>query len=173
MTLSIPANDHGRIYVYSVPGVAPPGIVAKEPEALKEVFGADLNPDYVDVVNADELSGLPLASYIRQGYDMPEDGMNAELLNSQRGIVVLLMSRAFGDEAVELNPTSAVEYVTTVAEPSSFTAPEVLRSEGAAGDVGPGKGRKVPSDAALSGRVAMVALVVLFAVVGLMLWVAA
>jgi len=104
---------------------------------------------------------------------MPEDGMNAELLNSQRGIVVLLMSRAFGDEAVELNPTSAVEYVTTVAEPSSFTAPEVLRSEGAAGDVGPGKGRKVPSDAALSGRVAMVALVVLFAVVGLMLWVAA
>lgn len=173
MSLAIPGNDHGRIYVYAVTGLAAPGLRDKDSDALREVFGHDLNTDFVDVVHTETLSGLPLSSYIKQGYEMPDDGMDAELLDSQKGTVILLMSSAFGGEAVELNPTSAVNYVTTIAEPSSFTTTEPLRSKGAEGVVPGAGGKKAPSDAALSGRVAMIALIVLFAVVGVMLWIAA
>jgi len=46
-----------------------------------------------------------------------------------------------------------------------------LRSDGAAPQAAEPKPRKSPSDAAMSGRIAMLALVVLAVLVGLMIWV--
>ena len=52
-----------------------------------------------------------------------------------------------------------------------MSAPRTIPTKSATGTLP--QGRKKPSDAAMSGRIATYALLILFALVGLMIWIAA
>jgi hypothetical protein len=172
MTLTIPANDHGLIRVFKVTDPLPEGLSDRTPEALLALFGTDaLDPTYIDVVDTRDLSGLTLLDYLNQGYDIPPEAAVDPALRDLHGIAVLIMSRASAGRDVTLTLAPQVTRVTTTGAPARLTAPAApLTSDAATGTV---TGSKAPpSNAAMSGRVATIALLVLFALVALMIWVA-
>ncbi|WP_386680308.1 hypothetical protein [Loktanella sp. R86503] len=172
MTLTIPANDHGLIRVFKITGPLPEGLSDRTPDAILALFGTDaLDPTYIDVVDTRDLSGLTLIDYLNQGYDIPQEATVDPALRDLRGIAVLIMSRASAGRDVTLNLAPQVAHVTTTGAPARLAAPAApLTSDAATGTVTGGKAP--PSNAAMSGRVATIALLVLFALVALMIWIA-
>jgi len=171
MTQRIPANDHGKIRVFRVVPPGPTGILDKTSDALSAALGTTaLNPDFVDVFDAAALDTMSVADFLRQGYGFDLDKADETMLAGLAGIIILVMSRATGGNAVELTLGPDVIHVTTCGEGAQLTAPEILTSDAAKGAITPPP-LKQKSDAAIGGRVAMVALVVMFAVFGLMIWV--
>ena len=174
MSITIPADDYGQIRVFSMPAPLPPDLAQKDTAALRALFGVEgLNPDFVDVIDPRDLAPMGLADYLRQGYDVEPDAADtAALQGLSDRIVVLLMSRATTGDEVTLSLASDVRHETTLSTAAALAVPQAMRSDAARGVVGDPP-QKAPSDGAISGRVAMIALLVLFAVVGLMIWVAA
>ena len=172
MTLTIPATDHGLIRIFKVTGPAPAGLAEKTPAALHGLFGTDaLDLDYVDVVDTRELAGLTLLDYLHQGYDIPDAALADPAVRDLRGLVVLVMSRATRGQEVTLTLAPQITHVTTTGEPARLRMPgPAIATPSATGSVAGGK--SAPSDAAMSGRIATLALLVLFALVAVMIWVA-
>lgn len=170
--LSIPANDHGAIYVLELSRPAPDGLADKTDAAMMAVFGnVVLNTDYVDAIPPGMLTDMTLADLIRKGYEFPVSDHDAETLRGIFGTVVLVMSAAFGGEAMEIDLPADVRLVTTLRESASISAPQSLRSASAEGILQP-TSKKSPSDAAMSGRIATIALVAMFFLVAVMIWIA-
>ncbi len=172
MPLTLPTNDHGLIRVFRVTDPAPAGLAEKTPAALQALFGTDaLDVTYVDVVDTRHLAGLSLLDYLHQGYDVPSDAADDAALRDLTGVVVLIMSRAAAGQALTLTLAPQVTHVTTTGDPVQLRTPgQKLPSSSATGRV---TGSKAPPfAAAMSGRVATIALLVLFALVGVMIWVA-
>ena len=68
--LTIPANDHGAIYVLELNRPAPDGLADKTDAAMMAVFGpAVVNTDYVDAITPGMLTDMTLADLCaeRQG----------------------------------------------------------------------------------------------------------
>lgn len=172
MTLTLPANDHGLIRIFKIATPAPAGLEERTPAALAALFGTDdLDADYIDVVDTRHLAGLSLIDYLHQGYDIPDTATDDPALRDLKGVVVLLMSRAARGRAVTLTLADTVTHVTTTGDPARLRVPSAPVETAAAAGTVPG-GRAAPSQAAMSGRVATIALIVLFALVVLMIWVA-
>lgn len=171
--ISIPANDHGAIYVLELNRPAPEGLEAKTDAAMMAVLGPVLvNTDYVDAILPGMLADMTLPDLIRNGYDMQVSEREAEKLRGLFGTVVLVMSAAFGGKEVTVDLPSDVRLVTTLRETPHMTAPQPISTESAKGAITPPSGKKRPSDAALSGRIATIALVGMFLLVAIMIWIA-
>ena len=173
MTVTVPANDHGLIRIFSVTPPVSQALLDNEAVAVARALGTDgLNMDFVDVVDTRNLAGLTLLDYLHQGYDIPGDATDDAALREISGPVILVMSRATGGVETTITPATGVRHVTTVGAPARMAVPESpLPSAAAAGTVRPGKA--VPTERAMSGRIALIALLVLLAVVALMIWIAA
>lgn len=172
MSLHIPAHDHGRIYVFDVSDQTAEALDAAPDTALAQTFGVLLDSTFVDVVDTDDLGDMRLSDYIQTGYEIPADRLDRDAVNDITGTAVLIMSRAFGGAEVHLNLGASPRHVTTCSDPMALHPTTPLISEAAEGNLSAAPERKPVSDAAMSGRVAMVALAVMFALVGLMIWVA-
>uniref|UniRef100_UPI004047E676 hypothetical protein n=1 Tax=Yoonia sp. TaxID=2212373 RepID=UPI004047E676 len=170
--LTIPANDHGAIYVLELNRPAPDGLADKTDAAMMAVFGpAVVNTDYVDAITPGMLTDMTLADLIRNGYEMPVSEREAETLRGLVGTVVLVMSAAFGGAQMQIDLPADVRLVTTLREGAQMAAPQPIYAQSAKGIVPP-KPRKPSSDAAMSGRIATIALLVLFFLVAVMIWIA-
>lgn len=172
MSLHIPANDHGAIYVFEVQGTPPSDLSDKTDAALMAVFGpVVLNTDYVDVVAPDMLGEMSLPQLITNGYDMPVAKDVAEGLQAMAGTAVLVMSAAFGGQAATLDLPPHVSLVATLREKAAIKVSDPLTSDSAEGllDTKPTKPPK--SDARMSGMVATYALLAMFAFVALIIWI--
>ena len=169
--INIPAHDHGAIYMLELNRPPPEGLDDKTDAAIMSVFGnVVLNTDYVDVITPDMLAETALPDLIRNGYYMSLSTPQAEELRGLMGTVVLVMSAAFGGDAIDIDLPSDVRLVMILRETAGMAAPRPITTDSAFGTV-PQK-RKKPSDAAMSGRVATYALLVLFALVAVMIWIA-
>jgi len=168
--MHVPAHDHGAIYVLELQRPPPEGLEEKTDAAMMAVFGPlVVNTDYVDAITPGMLTDMALPDLIRNGYDMPISEATAEQLRGIFGTVVLVMSSAFGGAEVDINLPGDVRLVTVLRETPKMAAPRPISAD-TTGRVA--STRKAPSDAAMSGRIATYALLVLFALVGLMIWVA-
>jgi hypothetical protein len=172
MTVHVPANDHGAIYVFEVTGTHPAGLADKSDSALLAVFGPVLlNSDYVDVVYPATLMEMTLPEYITQGYDLPVTDELAEDLRKITNPAVLVMSAAFGGKEVTLDLPENVRIVTTLREKPAIKVIDPINSAGADGVLTPKPTKPPKSNARMSGMVAMYTLLAMFALVGLMIWV--
>lgn len=170
--ITIPANDHGAIYVIELRRPAPEGLEEKTDAAMMAVLGnVVVNTDYVDAITPGMLTDMTLPDLLRNGYEMPVSERDAEKLRSIFGTVVLVMSAAFGSDAMSINLPDDVRLVTVLRDAPQMHAPQPIVTESAKGIIQP-KGKKPVSDAAMSGRIAMIALVVLFLLVAIMIWIA-
>ena len=171
MTLTIPDTDHGKIRVFSI-AESIEGLLERKIEALVTTFGsAPLNTDFVDVIDLDALDEMSLIDYLCEGYDVEPDDADVTALTALEGVVVLIMSRAHEGAEITLVPAEGVRHVTTLGRGARMTVAASLESEAAQGVLPAGSGKAPKSDARIGGMVAMVALLVMFALVGVMVWV--
>ncbi len=172
MTLTIPANDHGRIRVFELPVPLSDTLRDKDPAALMQAFGvAALDPDYVDIFDLSALENMSLAQFVKHGYDIEPDTADLRALDGVSGGVALIMSRASGGHALSLTLAPGLRHVTTLGDKASLNVAPPLKSDAAEGLIPDPPAKDPPSNAAMSGRIATIALIVLFALVGLMIWV--
>ena len=171
--INIPANDHGAIYVLELNRPAPEGLEEKTDAAMMAVLGPVLvNTDYVDAITPGMLSDMTLADLIRNGYEMPVSERDAETLRGLFGTTVLVMSAAFGGKEMTVDLPADVRLVTTLREAAQMNAPRPITTESAKGAITPKPAKKQPSEAAMSGRIATIALVGMFLLVAIMIWIA-
>jgi hypothetical protein len=180
--MEVKEGERGRVRVFAV-DLAPSELAAfRDPDGdwpLKAALGADtLDPAHVEAFPVSDLEGLGLSGYLSEGHGIPDDqlaDMRARL-DAQTGPVMVLTSRAFHGTAQTLTPRAPLRLLASFTE----ERPPVSFAPLPSGDAG----RTAPSDdstaapprksaAAQSGRVAMIALLVLFALAAVVIWVAA
>lgn len=171
MTLTIPANDYGQIRIFALDMVPPSALKDKTPQGLAGAFGVLLNADFVDVVDTAALGEMTLVDYIRQGYDFETDAADQLALADVSGWVIFVMSRATEGAEATLDLSPGIRHVTTIGTPLTLNAPATLESDAADGILTP-RTKKPMSDARMGGMVATAALLVLFLLVAIMIWVA-
>jgi hypothetical protein len=169
MGITIPENDHGQIRVFATTLDLPHEVLQKQPGGMLALFGAPLNPDYVDIVRIDDLMGMSLTRYIHEGYDMAPDLVEAATVDRITGYAVLVLSRATDGKETTLEPGFGLRHITTYSPAASFAAHEALPSESAKGTIPSPDGPPAKSNARMSGMVATFALLVMFLLVGVMI----
>lgn len=174
MKLTIPTDDHGKIRVFSISTPMTDALRDKDPATMQELFGTSaLDTDFVDTFEVSALGEMTTSDYIQQGYDFKPDAADLVALNGLQGTAALIMSRATEGQDITLKLAPEVSHVTTLGDAASLSpkpAPESVAAKEVTEQV---VAKKAPSDAAMSGRVATIVLVILFALVALMIWVAA
>ncbi|WP_135504510.1 hypothetical protein [Roseovarius aestuariivivens] len=140
---------------------------------LREALDAEmLDADHVDLIRIDDLEGVGLAGYLEDGMGVSAEDIaeSRAALDRLTGTVLVVGSRAFGGTAQVLRPRAPLHLVATFTEERAPVSFDALPDESAQRP--PDAKKKPPSDAAMSGRVAMIALLVLFALTAVVVWVA-
>ncbi|WP_342068967.1 hypothetical protein [Yoonia algicola] len=171
MKIEIPADDFGQIRVFATDITLSPEVIEKTPRGLEHLFDADLNPDYIDIVRVSDLDGMALSTYIATGYDMAADLVDKAAVDAITGYAILVLSRATGGIETTLTLAEGVTHVTTYSPIARIVPQETLTSAASEGTLPPPPAKAPKSDARMSGMVATYALLAMFALVALMIWV--
>ncbi len=146
-------------------------------DGLAEALGVErLDGRDVQIVAIGEISDMGLSEFLTLGYEIDEAEIAPvrPILDELDGKVAILRSGAFDGHDVHLETDGGARLVATLHEggPPTPTLAHADRTvESAKRQVNAQQEKRRPSDAAMSGRVATVALLVLFALVGLMIWI--
>ena len=179
MSTQITANEHGKVRVFQLSATLASVLEQEETFAsLASALGVSIaDPDDVQIVADAVLRDLGLAQFLMMGYGIAEAeiGPEMEALNTLTGSFAVIRSGAFGEAATTLRPSEDAALIATFHEEGAAPAPLTpLQADSAQGTVAdPVPPVKKPkSDARIGGMVATLALLVLFALVGLMIWIA-
>lgn len=175
MTLEIPAHERGVIRVFAL-SMTQAKALRDDPNALNAALGAEVDPKFVEVFPVSDLEDIGLLGYLSSGNGVPGEQLapDRRKLEHLSGWVLIVFSQAFGDRAVTLTPPPTFTLIGTYNEAQpDWRAAETLTSEAAKPFTAPPETvKKKPSDAAMSGRIATLALIVMFALTGLVIWIA-
>jgi hypothetical protein len=170
---------------------------AERPDPVAALLGVDaLDPDFVEIFDLADLAGLGLSSYLATGNAIPEAQLAPDRarLDALQGPVLILFAAAFANRPVTLHPDPRLTLIGSYAEEIPPVEFEPLPDAGAKGSLGQprsdaltsghpasqtGTAQDAPpvqvqkySNARMSGMVATAALLVMFAMVSLMIWIA-
>jgi hypothetical protein len=155
-TLAVPPDDLHRL--------------RSDPTAIAALLGTPtVNTHYIDIFDVKDIDAIGLAQYLIDGNGAAEPQITADkpTLDAIRGPVLILTSGAANGT---LTPAPQLSLIGTYAEDTPPIIFEPLPTDSAKGLTGQGKAPM--SDARAGGMVATVALIVLFAITGLMIWMA-
>lgn len=184
-TIAIPAHEFGQVRVFSLSMSDAEARALKanqseggSPPPLELALGSEaLNDGHVEVFAVADLGDMGLAGFLVEGAGIPRADVEADRLRlaALDGWVMIVYSSAFQGIEQVLNPSAQLTLVASYRqEEMDWTAPVNLSTPSALPqyeDTPEPAPRKRPSDAAMSGRIAMLALIVAFLVVGLMIWI--
>lgn len=167
------------------------------PDPVPALLGVDfVDTDFVEIFDLADLTGLGLSEYLITGNAIPESQIAPDRarLDALRGPVLILFAAAFAKRPVTLHPDPRLTLIGSYAEDIRPVEFEPLPDAAAKGSLGapshntvtPGHAasqtgtvQDVPvptakkySNARMSGMVATAALLVMFALVSLMIWIA-
>ena len=179
MSITVPAFETGIVRLFAL---SMDGSTAK---ALKKDIGtqappllgvAQIDAEHVEVFPLADLADMALADYLVEGAGAMTAEVEADRpkLAALDGWVMVVYSAAFENREETLTPDPQLTLIGTYRQEGvDWSAPLDLSTPSALPHTGPVRPvRPRPSDAAMSGRIAMAALVVAFLLVGLMIWVA-
>ncbi|MFL4470256.1 hypothetical protein ACERZ8_10355 [Tateyamaria armeniaca] len=175
-TIDIPANQSGviRVFALSMTDIEAKALKS-DPAAINAALGAEVDAEQVEIFPISDLEGVGLVGYLNDGNAVPMDDLAPDRAKLDRlgGWVMIVFSRAFGGQATTLAPASALTLIGTYgAEGVDWRATKNVTSDAAKPYSAPqAEGKKRPSDAAMSGRVATVVLILLGLLVWLMVWI--
>ena len=173
--LSIPRNERGVVRVFSLSMTPAEAKALKEdPVAVNAMLGAEphLDASHVEVFPVRDLEDIGLVGYLLEGDAVSADQLAPDRTKLEKlgGWVLIVYSLAFEDRATDLHLTSALTLIGTYGETrTDWTAIQDVTSDAAKPDT---TVRKTASDAAISGRIAMLALIVIGLLTALMVWIA-
>ena len=178
----VKAHEHGIVRLFTVDTSAEPPMMSAEPDwaadaedppwPLRDALGVEyLDSDFIELFDVANLEGVGLPQYMIDGLGVSETDVEEDRarLEAIEGLILVVLSSAFGGFAGTLTPKSPLRWVGTYTEDRAPVSFKPLPSESAKGTTGD---KTPPSDAAMSGRVASIALLVLFALVAVVVWVA-
>ena len=136
-----------------------------------------LDTDHVQQLQTRILEDLTLQDFLRDGYGISDEEL-AQYKEALDGVqqdsflLLIIRSKAFESKPVTLNTSGEAQLIATLHEPGASVSFEALPNPDpeAVLEVVPQKKR--PSDAAMSGRIATVALLLMALLVWLMIWIA-
>ncbi|MEP4196651.1 MAG: hypothetical protein ABJL99_13560 [Aliishimia sp.] len=178
-TITIPAHEGNAIRVFAInlsfediaDALATPETQVK---LVADLLGASLDaPKQAEIIAIEDLEGLGLTGFLREGPGIPEDMLapHVSRLDALMGHILLLYPNAFLSE-VTLNIGPDLTFIADLkTDAPDWSDARILESE-AATTPAPRAGKKKPSDAAMSGRIATYALLVLGLLTWLMIWIA-
>ena len=130
----------------------------------------------VEIFPLSDLEGVGLPGYLADGHAVPEAQIAPDRIKLDKlgGWVLVLYSRAFEGAEVTLTPSPALTLIGTYGTPgTNWQSTETLSVEAAKPYSAPPETvKKRPSDAAISGRIAMVVLIGLALFTWLFIWIA-
>ncbi len=170
--------QYGEVWIYDLsdPLEMEIGQTGTLDSLAKAVGASNLNPDNVQIVQLDTVAELGLPAYLDMAYGIAQADMAGldEKFSGLSGSIAILRTNAFPEGGITLPPNDQARLVIVlneeIASPASLTP---LHSEASKGIVMPVTPIKKPkSDARIGGMVATVVLLLLFVLVGVMVWVA-
>lgn len=181
-TFNVSATERGVIRLFTVnlsadqiDGFREPDYEADTPAPMNKALGVTyLDSDFVELIAISDLTGLGLAGYMVEGLGVAEADIkpHASRLNSLSGHILIVLSAAFGEFETTITPTAPLKWIGTYTEEGASVKFEPLQSEAAKGIIAEPAGKPPKSDARIGGMIAMYALIAMFALVGLIIWVA-
>lgn len=173
--LTVTSGERGMLRVFALDAEL---AALPTPEAVTDALFAALGVTMLEaadiqIVTLADLSGLRLTDFLREAYDVPDAQINAHrgLLDAVTGKVALLRSGAFAGQAVTLPSEGPARLLACLDEPGVGPVPLVPLPFPDAGTLAV-PARPARSDAAILGRVAMAALLAIFALTALVVWIA-
>lgn len=174
MSLIVQANERGRVRVFAL-SLTPQEAraLANDPAEQAKTLGLQtLDSTYVEIFPVADLDELGLVGYLIEGNGIDPDslGKDRARLKALSGWVMVVYSRAFSEAALTLKTVPALTHIGTYTQPGvDWSSEQTLTSQAATTPSTPVK--KPVSDAAMSGRIATLALLVLFALTAVMVWI--
>ena len=179
MSINIPANERGivRLFALSMSNEAAERLKQDASEIMTALGSADtLDTEYLEVFPVSDLADIGLAGYLAEGNGIPDAQLAPDRGKLDRigGWVLIVYSRAFSDAPATLNPVPALTQIGTYgATRTDWRATETVEAEAAKPySAPPDPVKKRPSDAAMSGRIATLVLVLLALFTWLFIWIA-
>lgn len=173
--INIPRNERGivRVFALSLDPVAAQALKVSA-DAIKKTLGADIALDttHVEIFPVRDLHEIGLVGYLMEGDAVTADQLAPDRAKLEKlsGWVLIVYSLAFGDRSTTLKPDKALTLIGTYGETrTDWSSTRDVESD-AAKPVSDQPTR--PSDAAILGRIAMLALIVLGLLTALMVWIA-
>ena len=164
-TVHLPAFAPKLALVLAV-NEAEPGLEAAKTDAAKRavietLLGKEgVKLSHVDLMAIDDLDELGLSGYLAEGPGIADSELapHRARLDALIGYVLVLYSGAFKTDTDITLGKELTLIATLKQDPTSWDAGQVLESKAA---TEPMPAKKKPSDAAMSGRIAMLALLVI------------
>lgn len=174
--LKITSAERGLVRVFSLSMSETAAEALKgDADKLQAAIGAPVNPAHVEVFALKDLGDMSLAEYLVEGPGVDTKALDTDRikLGALEGWVLIVYSSAFAGVTGQVTPRADLTLIGTYPQEGvdwsdtvDLSTPSALPYQNATPTV-----RKTPSDAAMAGRVATAALLVIFALVGLMIWV--
>jgi len=172
-TLEVRANERRvvRVFALDVPAEQI-RFLRDEPAAIADMLGlAEIDADHIDLIKLSDLDEYGLGGYLTEGCDVKEDELSplADKLNTLKGYVLVVLSRAFGGKALTLEPKPGLRLVANFGQvPTDWNARETLDVESAKPATGP---RTPPRQArADARRIGGTIFAVFMVAIALILW---
>lgn len=163
-----------RVFALDMTAAEVQALRAEGPSGLAAFLGVGaVDPGHVEIFDVADLGAVGLAGYLIEGNGLAEAQIAADrgLLEDQRGFVLIVFSGAFRGVATTLRPSARLALIGSYAESVDPVHFAPLPFEDADGMMAAG-GTPMMSNARVSGMVAAAALVVLFALTALLVWLA-
>lgn len=123
-----------RVFALDVPP-AQIRFLKEEPAAIADLLGLlTIETDHVDLIRLTDLDDLGLEGYLSEGCDVPQQDLApvSDDLGSLKGYVLVVLSRAFGGNAVTLAPKPGLSLVATFGQSATdWSATQTLDIESA------------------------------------------
>jgi hypothetical protein len=176
----VDADEAGIVRLYEVTLPAPEAKALTAYDVQQALNAPELDTDSVEIFSVNDLEEIGLRGYIETGLGIASRDIDpyAERIVDLDGYVVVVLSKAFAGQMTSLVHKHPLRPIGAFKEASAQTPTITLESDAA---VTPpevddtsleGKPKKKKSDAAMSGMIATYALLTMFALVGLMIWIA-
>jgi hypothetical protein len=165
-------RENGRVRVFSMDETD--GADRPMFSFQRAINATQMNAENVQRVDLADLGDMALSDFLIAGYDPDRATFDLlkDTLDALTGIVFVVRSSAFMDRPVTLTTTGDATLVATFYEQKTPVSFENLPSGGTKGPVEGAPRKKKPSDAAMGGRVATIALLVMAALVWVMIEIA-
>ncbi|MEM7731200.1 MAG: hypothetical protein AAF280_00260 [Pseudomonadota bacterium] len=175
MNLDVSPGEHGLVRIFHLGYRVSMELQHFEAvDRLAAALGVEsLQAEDVQIVDLSAVREMGLTTFLMEGYGVSEDDItpHTDTLNSLKGHIAVLRSGAFNGAPLTLSNTDDARLIATLREPR-MSAPTPMPSYDSASGSSGDTDRKPVSDKAMSGRIAMYALLAIFAFTGLIIWLA-